>query len=32
MDDFVAEAKANPGKDYLYIQVFASHGYHMLGF
>ena len=32
MEEFVAEAKANPEKDYLLLQVLASHGYHSVGF
>ena len=32
MKDFVAKAKANPDKEYLMIQVHASHGYHVDGF
>jgi hypothetical protein len=32
MDEFIAQAKANPDKDFLYIQVFASHGFNVAGF
>jgi hypothetical protein len=31
MKEFVAFAKANPDKDFLLIQVHASHGYHVAG-
>ena len=32
MKEFVEKAKKNPGKDFLLIQVHASHGYHVGGF
>ena len=32
LQDFVDKAKANPKKKYLFIQFFASHGYHVDGF
>ena len=32
MKEFVAKAKINPDKEYLLIQVHASHGYHVDGF
>ena len=32
MEDFVAEAKANPEKDYLEILCLASQGYSVGGF
>ena len=32
MQEFVEKAKLNPGKDFLLIQVFASHGFHVDGF
>ena len=30
--EFIAEAKANPQKNFLFFQLFASHGYHVGGF
>ena len=32
MKEFIAKAKVNPDKEYLLIQVHASHGYHVEGF
>jgi hypothetical protein len=32
MKEFVAKAKKNPKKDFLLIQVHASHGFHVHGF
>ena len=32
MNEFVQKAKENPDKDFLLIQVHASHGYHVDGF
>lgn len=32
LEDFVEEAKKNPTKKFLLIQIFASHGYHVDGF
>ena len=31
MDEFKKEAKANPDKNYLFIQAFATHGYNFGG-
>jgi hypothetical protein len=32
LDEFVAEANKHPENDYLLIQVFAGHGYHVDGY
>ena len=32
MKEFINKAKTNPAKDFLLIQVHASHGYHVDGF
>ena len=32
MKEFVKKAEENPGKDFLLIQVHASHGFHVDGF
>ena len=32
MKEFIKKAKENPDKDFLLIQVHASHGYHVDGF
>ena len=32
MKEFIKKAKENPDKDFLLIQVHASHGFHVDGF